>query len=248
MKGEITALRAAWDADPNNHELEQAYRAAIAAHTGAVVDTDFSRAVRLAATGLDVAHQADPAIAGEALAAILRDDRPLDAHGMELLAQMVTGRLRKRRQPDGESDLAQAVRSAGAAWRKAREANPAVTGVPLAAILRGDPSRLGAGERALLADLVTRGLRKSGGRPSMGAGHPQRVGMSEAFQAEIESGTKRKDAIDEIINDKKITGKSVKIHPRTLEKNVSKLKRRNDAARDAVNRLKRAASDNESDD
>ncbi|RWR28546.1 hypothetical protein D2T29_16695 [Sinirhodobacter populi] len=153
-------------------------------------DTDFAHAVRLAATGLRTASGIDPEIEGAPLAAILCSDRALDPDALELLARLVTGNLRKVIPPAGESIMAHAVRRAGTAWRKGKDADPTTTGAPLAAILRGDPARLGPGERALLADMVTGELRRGQSAPTKGAGHPDVLAVVEAVNKRLNEGDK----------------------------------------------------------
>lgn len=165
-------------------------------------DHAFAHAVRQAATGLRTASKVDPEIEAAPLAAILRSDRALDADGLELLARMVTGDLRAPyagRVPAGESILAHAVRRAGAAWRDAKDADPATTGAALAAILRNDRPQIGPGERALLADLVIGELRRGTSRPPTGAGHSQVVAVVQYYRAREHKASRRKPHIAKIV-------------------------------------------------
>lgn len=177
-------------------------------------DLAFGHAVRLAATGLRTASGVDPEIEASPLAVILRSDRALDADGLELLGRLVTGDLRKMRQPVGESILAHAVRRAGAAWRRSKDTDPATTGAALAERLRGNPDLLGPGERALLADLVMGELRKGQSAPPRGAGHSQVVAVVGAFRKRMAALEVRKNAIDD-------TAAAFKISKRTVEKYLS---------------------------
>lgn len=174
-------------------------------------DLAFGHAVRQAAKGLRTAAGIDPEIAAAPLAAILRSGRALDPDGLELLARLVTGNLRKVRQPVGETIMAHAVRRTGTAWRHGKRDDPAITGAALAAALRGDPAHLGQGERALLADLVTGEWRRGVNRPSKGAGHTRIAAVVEAFRKKIADGTPRKVAIED-------TADEFKTSPRTVER------------------------------
>ncbi|SEI03392.1 hypothetical protein [Paracoccus alkenifer] len=166
-------------------------------------DTAFAHAVRQAATGLRTVSKVDPETEAAPLALILHSDRALDADGLELLAQLVAGKLRKVRQPAGESILAHAVRRAGAAWRAGKGADPATTGGPLADVLRaeverirhGAPSQVGPGERVLLADLVTGELRRGTARPPIGAGHPQVVAVVQYYHVRKHKAARRQPDI-----------------------------------------------------
>lgn len=117
-------------------------------------DTMFAHAVRRAATGIRKQVNSDPEKCGVALAVILRSDRELDKHGLELFARGVTGQLKKRYcgiQRSGESAFAEAVCDAFDGWRKDDDADPDVEGKPLAGMLRGGEPALGKGEREMLA-------------------------------------------------------------------------------------------------
>lgn len=172
-------------------------------------DLAFAHAVRLAATGLRTASGIDPETEGAPLAAILRSDRPLDSDGLDLLARLVTGGLRKVRPRPGETVLAHAVRRAGTAWRAGKDTDPAKTGAALAAALRGDPARLGAGERALLADLVTGEMRRGQNAPTKGAGHSHVVAVVQTFRNWIASGSVRKQALEYTAEQFKISESTV---------------------------------------
>lgn len=182
-------------------------------------DLAFAHAVRLAATALRTSAGMDPEAEAAPLATILRSDGPLDPDGLELLARLVTGDLRKVRPRVGETVLAHAVRRAGTAWRAGKDADPATTGAALAAALRSDPARLGAGERALLADLVTGEMRRGQNAPTKGAGHPHIVATVAAFRQKIEAGEARKNALIETASEFKLTA-------RTLEKYLALAKER----------------------
>lgn len=178
----------------------------------ATYDTDFAHAVRLAATGLRTASGIDPEAEAAPLAAILRGDRALDADGLELLARLVTGDLRKVKQFAGETVLAHAVRRAGIAWRKGKGADPAATGARLAAILRDAPARLGPGERGLLANLVTGELRRGTSRPGKGAGHQDVTKVAEVFRKRIAAGQPRKTALIDTAIEFEITDRTVETY------------------------------------
>lgn len=214
---DLRALRAAWDAARDDPEKERAYQDAIKALTGLPCDAAFAHAVRQAATGLRTASKADPEKECAPLAAILRSDRELDADGLELMAQMVTGNLRAPQ--DGETDFAREVRRAHATWaRKGRAkgrkgerdtyANRTTTGATLAAYLRaeveriqrGEPPQIGLGERVMLAEMLcpTPALATAAelrGKPPTGAGHSQVVAVVEAFRKRIAAGELRKNAL-----------------------------------------------------
>ncbi|WP_126155285.1 hypothetical protein [Paracoccus haematequi] len=175
-------------------------------------DSAFGDAVRRAATGLRTAAGIDPEIAAAPLAAILRSGRALDLDGLELLARLVTGNLRKVRQPVGETIMAHAVRRAGTAWRHGKRDDPAITGAALAAALRGDPARLGPGERALLADLVTGEWRRGENRPSKGAGNRHVAAVVEAFRNRVSIGTARKVALADTANQFSLTERTVETY------------------------------------
>ncbi|MCJ1902870.1 hypothetical protein MR829_21250 [Paracoccus versutus] len=187
-------------------------------------DLAFAHAVRQAATGLRTSSGADPEIEGAPLAEILRSDRTLDAHGLELLAQLVTGNLRKVRQPAGESILAHAVRRAGAAWRRGKGADPLTTGAALASALRGDPARLGPGERALIADLVTGELRRGTSRPPKGAGHLHVETIVEAFRKRIADGLVRKNALNDTAIESKISERTIETYLAMTEEREAMLR------------------------
>lgn len=175
-------------------------------------DLAFGHAVRQAATGLRTAAGIDPEVAAAPLAAILRSGHALDPDGLELLARLVMGDLRKVHQPAGESILAHAVRRAGTAWRHGKRHDPAITGAALAATLRGDSAHLGPGERALLADLVTGEWRRGVNRPSKGAGNAQVAAVVEAFRNRIATGMARKIALDDTKKQFKLTGRTIETY------------------------------------
>lgn len=183
-------------------------------------DKAFGDAVRMAATGLRTTSRMDPEIEAAPLAAILRSDRALDADGLELLARLVTGNLRKIAPRAGESMLAHAVRRAGTAWRHGKDMDPATTGAVLAACLRSNHARLEPGERALLADLMTGDLRRGTSAPTKGPGHSQIVAVVEAFHRKIDAGTLRKNALIE-------TASELRISIRTIENHLKRWEDRN---------------------
>lgn len=193
----------------------------------ATYDTDFAHAVRLAASGLRTASGIDPEAEAAPLAAILRSDRALEVDGLELLARLVTGDLRKARARAGETILAHAVRRAGVAWRKGKDVDPATTGARLAAVLRDGSARLGPGERNLLADLVTGELRKGTSRPGKGAGHQDVTEAVEAFRKRMASGQPRKVALID-------TAAEFGITDRTIEKYVAMVTEREKIVSDVL--------------
>lgn len=186
-------------------------------------DLAFGFSVRLAATGLRTAPGVDPETEAAALATILLSDRTLDADGLELLARLVTGNLRKVHHPAGESILAHAVRRAGVAWRHGKDADPAQTGAALAQVLRDDPDCLGPGERALLADLVTGEMRKGQHAPPKGAGHPEVVAVVRDFRRNIFEGNARKNALSD-------TALKFNLTTRTVESYIAATEARERAA------------------
>lgn len=149
----------------------------------------------------------DPETEAAPLATILRGDGPLDPDGLELLARLVTGDLRKVRPRAGETVLVHAVRRAGTAWRAGKDADPATTGAALAAALRGDAACLGAGKRALLADLVTGDMRrewekrkeqdnkekqKEQNTSIKGVGHPKVLAIVQFYRARESKAMRRR--------------------------------------------------------
>lgn len=180
-------------------------------------DIGFAHAVRRAARGVRPKPNVDVTTEGAALAAILRSEGEFDAHGLDLLAKLVTGKLRKIKQPDGETMFAHAVRRAGAAFRKGKDVYPEVEGAVLAEMLRSGQPSLGPGERELLAQLATRSasalqLRELtlDGTPPVGAGHPRVVRAVETLWAKMEDGEVHKNAVLD-------TAKELGISPRTVE-------------------------------
>ncbi|QCO56965.1 hypothetical protein EOK75_14290 (plasmid) [Pseudorhodobacter turbinis] len=177
-------------------------------------DTEFSHAVRRAATGIRPQAGVDVAIEGAPLRAILCSEQSLNPAGLELLALAVTGQLRKaRKQPIGETMFTHAVRRASAAWRGGKGKSPAVTGDALAIMLRSGQPALGAGERELLAELfapipptVHNELQ---GRPGKGVGHPDVVAVMEMLRDEIAKGSAHKNAIVDTAKAFQITARTV---------------------------------------
>lgn len=199
-------------------------------------DTGFAHAVRLAATGLRSTSKVDPEIEAAPLAMILRGDRVIDADGLELLARLVTGKLRAPyggKVPQGETMLAHAVRRAGGAWRVGKGAHPATTGAALANMLRaeserirhGEPPQIGPGERTMLARLVAGELRRGTSRPMIGAGHPQVVAIVQAFRKRMADGMARKNAALDTALEFDTTIRTVEIHLKAVKEREAAIQR-----------------------
>lgn len=187
-------------------------------------DTEFAYAVRLAASGLRPKAGFDVAIEGAALRSILCSERPLDPDGLELLAQAVTGQLRKsRKSPMGETIFAHAVRRASNAWRSGKGDVPISTGEALAGMIRTGKPVLGGGERVKLAELFAPIppdiLDAREGRPPKQAGNLDVVAVVATLRALLACGALRKNSIAD-------TAKIHKLSIRTVEEYEAKAKKR----------------------
>lgn len=187
--------------------------------TGAAYDLDFAHAVRLAATGIRPKAGVDPEIEGAALARYLRGTHELDGQGLDLLAELVTGKLRTIRQPVGETLLAHAVRLSGLAWRSGKDVDAETAGGALAGMLRDPATRIGVGERNLLADLVTGELRRGVSRPPKGAGRADITAVTAALRKQIDSGSLRKNALED-------TARAFGLSVRTVQNYEAETKKR----------------------
>lgn len=182
-------------------------------------DTEFAYAVRLAASGLRPKAGVDVAFEGAALRSILCSERPLDPVGLELLAQAITGQLRKTGKPKvGETIFAEAVRRSSAAWRSGKGDSPSKTGAALARMLRAGIPVLGVGERARLAELLApippdKHNRREGRSPK-GVGHKDVVKVMTTLRELMAGGSIRKNAISD-------TARIHRISIRTVEECVA---------------------------
>lgn len=174
-------------------------------------DLAFAHAVRRAAAGIRPKSGCDPEVAGEPAAALLRAGAAFGAVERELLAQMVTGALRKVRQPPGETALARALREAGAAWRGGKEADPATEGAALASMLRTG-MELRPGERELVAQMITGEWRRGSSRPPVGAGHPRVVEVVAALRQKLADGAVRKNAVTDVAARFGLTARTVEAY------------------------------------
>lgn len=186
-------------------------------------DIGFSRAVRLAGTGIRPKSGIDVTVEAAQLAMILRGDQALDPQGLKLLALAVTGKLRKIKQPSGETVFGHAVRRASAAWRSGKKNSPADVGALLAEMLLSGQPALGAGERQELSELFSpqppNAHNARHGRPSKGAGHADVAAVVEMLRNEIAKGFVHKYGVS-------VTAERFKISHRTVEEYEAMTKER----------------------
>jgi hypothetical protein len=181
----------------------------------ATCDTGFAHAVRLASTGIRPKARVDVTVEAGPLRTILCSDQMLYQNDLELLALAVTAKLRKIKQPSGETMFAHAVRRASAAWRTGKNDSPIIAGAMLADMLRSGRPALGSGEREELAELFSplapTAFNSFNGRPPKGAGQAKVVAVIKMLRHELtKEGSIRKNAIID-------TAKEFKISIRTVE-------------------------------